>query len=74
MVQEELPPHEVVAVAQEEALAIDGKATEAIPARVMLQEVPATLALKGAVDPSNGGKASPSLAQTSGDLSARGGT
>jgi hypothetical protein len=72
MVREDPLPCEVMAVTQEEALAIDGEAAEAVPTEVVSQEVPATLALTGAADPSHGGRASPSLAQSGGDLPARG--
>jgi hypothetical protein len=73
MVREEPPPRDVMAVAQEEALAVGGEVAGAALAGVVSQEVPATLALTGAIDPSHGGKASLSLAQTGGDLPVRGG-
>jgi hypothetical protein len=74
MAREEPPPREVVAVAQEEALAVGGDAAETVSVEVVAQEVPAPLALTGVVDPTHGGRASPSLAQTGGDLPAWVGT
>jgi hypothetical protein len=73
MVREEFPPHEAMAVTQEEALAVGGEAAGATLAGVVSQEVPATLALTRAADLSHGGRASPSLAQTGGELPAWGG-
>jgi hypothetical protein len=74
MVQEETSPCEVMAVVQKEASAIGGEAAGTISMEVGLQEVPAPLALTGAADPSDGGRASPSSAQTGRDLPARGAT
>jgi hypothetical protein len=71
--QEETLPREAVAIVQEEALAADGKATTAAMAGMVPPEVPTTLALVGAADADRGGRSSLSLAQTVGDLPARGG-
>jgi hypothetical protein len=54
-------------------LAIGGEAAGSTLAGVALQQMPTTLELTGAADPSQGGRASPSLAQTGGDLPVQGG-
>jgi hypothetical protein len=74
MVREEPPPCEVVVIAQEEASAIGGEVAGTVSAEMVSQELPAPLALMGAVVPNHGGRGSPSLAQMGGDLPAREGT
>jgi hypothetical protein len=73
MVREEPSPCEVVAVTQEEALAVGGEAVGTVSTEVVLEGVPAPLALIGVADPSHGGRTSPSSAQTCRDLLAQGG-
>jgi hypothetical protein len=72
--REEPPPCEVMAVAQEEASVVGGEAAGTVSAKLVSQMVPAPLALTGVANPSHGGRASPSLAQTGVDLPTRGGT
>jgi hypothetical protein len=63
MAREEPSAREVVAVAQEEASAIGGEVAGAVSTDVVLEEVPAPLALAGVADPDDSGRASSSLAQ-----------
>jgi hypothetical protein len=71
IVREKPQPREVMAVAQEESLVVGGEAAGAALAGVVSQKMPATLAFTEVANPSHGGRASPSLAQTGGDLPAR---
>jgi hypothetical protein len=73
MAWEEPSACEVVAVARED-LAVGGEVAGAVSVEVMSEEVFAPLALTGVSDPTDGERASPSLAQKGGDMPARGGT
>jgi hypothetical protein len=57
-----------------EASDIGGEAAGTVSEEVVSQVVPAPLALTGAADPSDGGRASPFLDQTCRDLPVQGGT
>jgi hypothetical protein len=74
MAWEEPSTREVMAVAQEEASTISGESAGTVSAEVVSQEAPTLLALMGTANPSDGGRVSPSLAQTGRDLPTRGGT